>query len=323
MATGLKSMDNDPLENEAGAETSTAPSPPPPPPPNPSGCAPAAEPAPSGAYGLWTVDKDGGFVDYTAGGKPNPSATKAVEIFFGVLPSHTPPQDQSDLQISIAEVLNTAKKLYISADGDQLPTFRLVYTRLFRIAQLGLEGDAAPAIAKSALDRLIADIIDEEGGRVKNKHLAQLGSRAAMMAAAFLVGYLLLSALSASPLLPALTINPLEARSFLILWIGCSAGVWLSYAIRTTTFTLRDLTISDSDRLLPLTRLVFAGLLTMALGLLLALGWADLKVGKISLADFVNNPTEALLLGLFCGVSELLLPGIVVKRASDILGKLR
>jgi hypothetical protein len=288
----------------------------------PEGDAAASAKAPTGAYGVWPADKNGKEIGYALGAKPDPNAPEAVEIFFGVLPGMTPPQAQNDLQASIGQVLLVAKKLYLPEGGSPRPTFRLIYTRLFRIAQLGLEGDAAPDIAKAALERLIDDLIDAEGGRVKNEHLAKLGVRAAILGAIFLLAYLVLSALATSPLLPALAIDPLTARAFMALWIGCFGGVWLSYAIRTTTFTLKDLVTPDADRLLPLTRLLFAGLLTMALGLVLTLGLADLKIGRISLAGFAANPTQGLLFGLFCGISELLLPSMVVKRASDLLAKL-
>ena len=219
-------------------------------------------------------------------------------------------------------MLTVAKKLYLPEAGAPLPAFRLVYVRLFRIAQLGLEGQAAPDIAKAGLDRLTGDLIDAEGGRVKNQHLARLGVAAALLAAVFLFGYLLLSVFSGATWLTGLAIDPPIARSFMMMWVGCFGGVWLSYAIRTTKFTLRDLVITDADRLQPFSRLVLAGLLTMALGLVLTLDWADLKLGRLSLGALIDNPTEGLLFGLFCGVSELLLPNMVGRRAGDLLSKL-
>ncbi len=284
---------------------------------------PAPAPPPTGAYGVWPADKDGNAIGYRAGATPNPAQAEAVDIYFGVLPGRTPPQDQNDLQASISELLGVARKLYLKDAGPPSPPFRLCYTRLFRIAQLGLEGDAAPAIAKAGLDRLSQDLIDAEGGRVKNQHLARLAVRAAWLAAPFLAGYLLLSLLAKNPLLRALDVDAGIARSFMMLWVGCFAGVWASYAIRTTSFTLRDLVITDADRLQPVARLAFAGILTTALGLVLTLNWADLKLGQISLAAIAGNPTEALLFGLFCGVSELLLPNMVSQRASDVLSKLK
>jgi hypothetical protein len=53
------------------------------------------------------------------------------------------------------------------------------------------------------------------------------------------------------------------------------------------------------------------------------LGFADAKIGALPLSSFSDNPTKALLLGLFCGVSELLLPSMISKRAGDLLAKIQ
>jgi hypothetical protein len=279
--------------------------------------------APTGAYGVWPTDKDGKPLGYAKDATPNPAAPDAVDIYFGSLPGRIPPQDQNDLQASVSDVLTVVKKLYLPDNAKPLPPFRFFYTRLFLIAQLGLEGNAAPAIAKAGLDRLTQELIDAEGGRVKNQHLARLGVRAASLAALFTAVYLVLCLPGWKAMLAAIYVDAQVARSFMMLWVGCFAGVWVSYAIRTTTFTLRDLVITDADRLQPFVRLVFAGILTAALGLVLALDWGDLKLGRISLGGFVENPTEGLLFGLFCGVSELLLPNMVGQRATEVLSKLR
>lgn len=109
----------------------------------------------------------------------------------------------------------------------------------------------------------------------------------------------------------------------MLLWVGCCGGVWLSYAIRTTSFTLRDLVVTDADRLLPLMRLLFACLLTTVLGLLLALGFADASIGNVRLSSFTSQASLALLLGLVCGVSELLLPSMIAARSSAILATIK
>jgi hypothetical protein len=277
----------------------------------------------TGAWGIWTADANGNAIGYGSGRPPDPTKTEAIDIYFGPLdPTTPPPKDQSELQAGIAQVLTTLQLLYISPTGEQSPQFRIYYTRLFRLAQLGLEGAAAPEIAKSALDRVTADLIDAEGGKVKNRHLESLGVRALGLAALFIVAYVAICTLGKSQLVVDLNIDQPVAASFMLLWIGCFAGVWLSYSLRTTTLTLRDLVITDVDRLLPLTRLLFAGLLTMALGLMLALGLVDAKIGGEGLDSFIREPTKALLLGMVCGISELLLPTAVGKRATDLFSKL-
>jgi hypothetical protein len=121
------------------------------------------------------------------------------------------------------------------------------------------------------------------------------------------------------PWLKDLDIDTHLLSCFLLLWIGCFAGVWLSYGIRKTTFSLADLTRSDDDRLEPQIRLVFAGLLTMLIGMLFALGLVELSVGSVSLTDITTSPLLAFLVGAFCGISELALPVSLGKQATRFI----
>lgn len=273
------------------------------------------------AYRVWPADAAGNRVDYAKGATPNPSAPEAVDIYFGLRASGGPPtKEQNDLQAAIEQVLAAVRALYIKG-GVPEPSFRLFYVRLFRLAQLGLEVNPMPDIAQASLSQVIDDLINAEGARVKNSHLTKLGTRAATLGGVFLILYAAISLAAPSAVFSSLKIDPVVAQSFLLLWTGCCGGVWLSYAIRTSTLTLRDLVVTDDDRLLPITRLVFAGSLTMILGLLLALGFVDARIGGQSLAAFTHEPTKALLLGLFCGVSEHLLPSMIGRRANDLLSK--
>ena len=294
--------------------------------PTPTPAPAAPDPAPlKGGYRIWPADANGNLVnaDRIADGTPDPSARDAVDLYFGIL-SGPPPKEQLDLQTAIDETLSVVRTLYLTESGLPLPAFRSYYTRLFLIAQLGLENNAMPEVARVALDRVVADLINAEGTQIKNARLMHLGTRALSLAGIFLLLYLVISLLAGSPaLFDAIHVEPLVAQSFMMLWVGCLGGVWLSYAIRTTTFTLRDLVATDADRLLPFTRLVFAGILTTILGLLLATGFVDAEIGAKSLSNFVRDPMLALLLGLFCGISELLLPTMIGKRAQDWMGKLK
>lgn len=280
---------------------------------------------PVGGYRVWPADANGNLVKAETIDKepPDPSAREAVDIYFGI-PAGPPPRDQRDLQTAIDDALAVVRTLYLAENGTQLPMFRAYYTRLFLIAQMGLENNAMPEVAKAALDRVAADLIDAEGTRIKNQRLMHLGQRALALSALFLLSYLAIALVAGtSAVFTAIHVDPLTAQCFMMLWVGCLGGVWLSYAIRTTTFTLRDLIATDTDRLLPLTRLIFAGLLTTILGLLLAKGFVNAEVGGKGLTGFAQDPALALLLGLFCGISELLLPTMVGKRVQNWIGKLQ
>jgi hypothetical protein len=82
---------------------------------------------------------------------------------------------------------------------------------------------------------------------------------------------------------------------------------------------IQDLTSSDQDRLAPHVRLLFAGLLTMLIGILLALDLIDLSIGSVSLTDITDFPLLAFLVGAFCGISKLSLPASIGNCAGTLI----
>lgn len=295
-----------------------------------------------GSYIIWTADNNG----KTLGTLPSPAVPnvpppdpmdqKATDIYFGVpntLPLPPPPtKDQFELQQDIEKVLRAVQLTYLptAAPGKhRMPQFRPYYMRLFRLAQLGLEGpNAAPDISKSALVTVSADLIDDEAARVKNGHLKRLGVTAILLAIPFILLYLITKFTSPNGelahLLTTIGIEPVIFANFMMLWVGCFVGVWLSYGIRTSVFTLTDLTVTNSDHLLPIIRLIFAGILTMILGIMFTLGVVQISLGNYSLTDLSSNdPMLAFLVGTLCGISELLLPNTVGKQASDFINKVK
>lgn len=223
-------------------------------------------------------------------------------------------------------MLSAVQRLY-GADSRPDNKFRRYYVRIFRLTQLGLEGpDASPEVAKAALATVTHDLIDDEAPRVKNGHLMALGRVALLFSVPFALTYLALSLIDATLLEPTLInlgIGRETAANFMLLWLGCFLGVWLSYGIRTSTVTLNDLTNTDSDKLLPHVRLAFAGALTMLLGLLFVMGIVEVKVGAYVVTKIADDPTLAFIIGVFCGISEVNLPVAASKRAAAFVGDLK
>ncbi len=274
-----------------------------------------------GYFHVWPADANANPIGYSPNAKPDPNNEKAVGIYFGVPDQkEQAPKDQLELQVDLEKIDRAIRLLFNSNEK----RFRPYYVRLFRLAQLGLEGEnASTDIAKSALAALTAELIDDEAGRVKNDHLKTLGGTAAWFAGGFGLAYLIVQCCNPERLFTCLKIDQKWFASFMLLWMGAMLGVWLSYAIRTTTFTLRDLLITDSDRLVPAIRLFYAGCLTMVLGFLFALGIVEIKLGDVSLTEIVKYPMLAFFVGILCGVAELTLPTAVAKRASDFVSSIK
>jgi hypothetical protein len=274
---------------------------------------------------------------------PDPSRKEAVDIYFGLLSSNTqsPPKDQVDLLDRVQKALRAVQYLFLHPRPEDKRSepepvkerrhrlFRTYYIRVYRLAQLGLEGTSvAPDIADSALTIMIADLINDEAGNVKNRHMRRLGARAAALAAPCLLLYVLLRLIysywsGGTKFLYNLGVEAQLASSFMILLAGCFLGVWLSYGVRTTTFSLDDLLITDQDRLNPLVRLLFAASLTVIIGIVISLPLVDLKLGDFPLTHLANLPMLAFFMGCLCGISELALPTAVAKRASDFISSIK
>lgn len=288
-----------------------------------------------GSYRIWTADRDGGVVDVPDPSDseknpyPIPGNPAAVDIYFGLdsTAPQPPSKEQGELQGEIEKVLSAVRRLYLPSNGGADGKFRRYYVRLFRLAQLGLEGaDASPEVAKSALATVTRDLIDDEASRVKNGHLMELGRVALKFSVPFAAAYIVLTLVDLAwlqPYLAKLGIARTTAANFMLLWVGCFLGVWLSYGIRTATVTLADLTNTDSDRLLPHMRLAFAGALTMVLGMLFVLGIVEVKLGTFVVTRIAEDAMLAFIVGVFCGISEVSLPAVASKRATAFVGDLK
>jgi hypothetical protein len=253
------------------------------------------------------------------------AAAGATTLYFGIdttVSDH--PQEQLDLKRAIEVVLQAIDTLYLKEDrratserfGEYLQSLKL-------IAHLGLVGsNALPAVANHALVGVIASLMDEEAPGVKDRRLRQLASSAALLCAPFLAAYAGLRIADERGALRdvgrTLSIDPQALSSFAILWVGCFIGVVLAYGIRKSTMTLPDLVRADDDRLLPITRLVFAGTLTMLIGILLLMGVLEIKLGSFSTGNLASYPMASFLVGAFCGISELSLPAAVADRAGKL-----
>ena len=284
----------------------------------------------SGTYVVWTADENGEplltEVDGTKLAYPKPRDPRAIEIYFGV-PNGTPSKEKVALQDQIDKVLSTVRRLYIEGTSPRPDSFRRWYVRLFQLAQLGLEGSSPPTeMVSAALVVLTQELIDEEAPSVKNGHLLALGGWVLKYSTYFLFVYLILRLMPA-PLAVLvkshLSIDRVTAANFMLLWVGCFWGVWLSYGIRTVKFALGDLTRTDDDLLIPQMRLLFIGSLTMLLGLLVTFDVVDVKLGGFTARNIVSDPDVAFLIGAFCGISESALPGSIAGKASAFIGGIK
>lgn len=236
------------------------------------------------------------------------------DIDFQVANPNCPPAQRAIKQ-EIERDLSTLNALY------GLPKDRRKATEAFKkliaIARVGLVGrNASPEIAADALRAFEADIVNREAGPVKNAYMRKLGLWAAGLGGVTLLCFFLCD------LFPSLPFKQVVAyKYFFVLWTGCMVGTWASFASRRVTLGFHDLVALEEDRIEPALRLLFAGSLTMILGLVFSTGMADIELGSFAASQLKESGAVALLTGAFAGISEKVLPSAILSRASTIIPK--
>jgi hypothetical protein len=235
-----------------------------------------------------------------------------LDILFQPRHSDDPiPEDHLTLKDEVEHTLTVLRSLFPNGG----PRFEGYYQPLLALAQVGLAAETPqPEVARRALNALKQQVVTWEGGGIKNRYMKQLGACAALLAAPAAVGALLL--------LWAGSDDTMFAR-FLAVWGGCMAGVWLSFGARKTAWTFDDLHMPERDRLEPLIRLVFAGLLTIIIALSFSTETVVVAVGTVNSAQVNSSYRVALLVGMLCGFSEQALSSTVARHAGAWLASPR
>ena len=237
-----------------------------------------------------------------------PDANDPRDIHFAILPNTSDiPEDQQKFADNVHRTLTVLRGLF--PDGDA--KYKSYYNSLIGLCIFAVVGPSAqPTHGLRALTTFQEDVVANEGGRIKNNYMKKLGLNALYMSVpAFLIAWALVEC----------EMIDMTTASFFILWGGCMAGVWLSFGSRKTILKFESLHILEEDRLEPVIRLVFAGLLTVTLGLLFITGAVKVTVGDLSTTNIIKDIKIALLVGLFCGISEQALSTTVTEQATKFL----
>src|SRR5262245_17889443 len=234
----------------------------------------------------------------------------------------TIPPDQLKLREEIGKTLMTLKAIFPENEGTRPKTMTAIQRRyadyrekLVRIAEIGLETPPDPNSAHQWLEELRADILLREGPRLKNNYMKKLGVAAAALAAVSAVVYFVLrNNPEASHLLYAY-------RNLFVLLTGTMIGTWLSFGLRRPKIEFKDLSALEEDMMEPAVRLLFTGLIAITIAFVFATGMVNVNVGALNSAHLLDNGRSALLIGMLLGVSELALPSMLTRRASQFVSE--
>lgn len=201
--------------------------------------------------------------------------------------------------------------------------------KLAGIAALGLEGPHTP-LAKLALVSLKAEFAAREAGRIKNNYVRRLGRSAGMFAVGFLLAYVLIRVNACTEEMlktrPASCPSPWwsEHKTFLLAAAGASIGTWVSFAVRRLDLPFEELALLDEHSLDPPFRILFVVALTLMACLLFWTGAVNIEIGNLRTSpdSFKLAGSIAVVVGLFCGLSERALATAMSNRAAAFVGGL-
>jgi hypothetical protein len=186
--------------------------------------------------------------------------------------------------------------------------------KLHGIAVIGLELEF-PELAKLTLAELQNEFYTLEAGRIKNMYIRRLGVWAGGAALAFIGCYIFLQSRAES--------WPWSYghKSFLLAACGAAIGTWASFSVRRDRFAFDDLVMAEENALDPPMRIAFVIVLTMAACLLFWNNAINLEIGglKTQPEHFRLAGSVALLIGLFCGLSERALATAIAGRAASFV----
>jgi hypothetical protein len=251
------------------------------------------------------------------------------EIVFGRLRGTTEvPAEQLELKGAIEETLtilqvifpeqtrpSVVEQLFGNPSAPQAKRFDAYRFKLFSLARVGLERDADPKTAMQALNSLRAEILAQEGPRVKNGYMKRLGAWATASSLISAILYLVIRNNADFSVLGT------AFRNVLVLWTGTMIGTWLSFGIRRNILTLRDLSNLEADMVEPAIRLIFTGLIAVTIAFIFMQGMVNVTVGQLNSANLFGHGSTAFLIGILLGVSEQALPGALTRRAAQFVSE--
>lgn len=216
------------------------------------------------------------------------------------------PAIQQDLYVEVEKANVIIKNLNRTDSSIKKEYFQA----LLSLAQAGLVGETSqPELAMKSLIELKKEIVLREGQRIKNNYMNELGINAIILSViAIVLNYVLRSFYKSNVL-----------NMYLWVWIGAMTGTWISFAARTSLIKFEQLSILEEDMIGPRLRLIYIGLCSIVLVLLLNSNIISVKIGATSTEKLINNKELQFIIGVLCGLVESKLGINMYEKASKII----
>lgn len=182
-------------------------------------------------------------------------------------------------------------------------------TQIDEIVEKGLIGnDVDTSRAIHELDIIRDKIAITEGKKLKESYIIKLGKWSLVLGLIPLIIGLMVQS----------TVKDTSIIRYVNLWAGCMAGTWISYTARRVSLDFKDLHICQSDQLEPLLKLLFIGISTIFLFLIIETQLINISFGKVD-KGMMKDIRVVFLFGGFCGLLDSRIPTTLYKKAGTTL----
>jgi len=197
--------------------------------------------------------------------------------------------------------------------------YEFYLTRIKEAITAGLDSDLQGfSISLSLISQIREEFLKLYGEKFRADYIRRLTLIvSAVGIPAFIYGGLLSGWVSASQIIQ----TRIEAQVRTAAWgiCGVCAAVWLSSVVRNRQLRWSNLTALDPDRLSPATRIGFVAVVTYIFALLIKLDAISVGIGPVHLADFIDQPSVTILVGLIGGLGGDAIVDTVLGRVRSVL----
>lgn len=235
----------------------------------------------------------------------NEDDTKKLDIQFTYItgkPLDQIPDEQLELHGEIEKTISVIRTM----KGVSLETKKMYIAELGKVAQQGLTfGQTAGA--EKDLELLRQRIHFIESPKIKHDYMVKLGIWSLL--------FILMSVIAYSVTVFGLKIT--WPAPYIIVFGGTMLGTWLSFGSRSVSLAFEQLGVMEKDMMSPLIRLLYIGLCSVCLLLLLNCGVITITIaGKTT---FTDSQALQLSFGVICGFLESKIGVELYNKVRDIV----
>ncbi len=198
----------------------------------------------------------------------------------------------------------------------------IYFSQLISLAKVGLSiENVQTKLAEKALDKLQDEMLINEGSRVKNDHIKNMGFWALIYAVAMVALGFLLREVSAgqTKFLKFLVGN--EIHPYLFVFAGSMVGAWISCIVKKEVLVFKDLVLIEKDMLKNWLRLIFVGVTSVVFLSFLRVAAIEISIGSVTITNVMKDIEIQVFVGVLAGLLGNKLAKTLSNKASSIVGE--